>query len=49
MAFFMYIEMLWRPIINLSSFYNAFVTSMSAGERIFDILDTKSDMIDERF
>jgi len=47
MAFFMYIEMLWRPIINLSSFYNAFVTSMSAGERIFDILDTKSDMIDK--
>lgn len=45
-AFFMYMEMLWRPIINLSSFYNAFVTSMSAGERIFDILDTKSDMID---
>ena len=47
MAFFMYIDMLWRPVINLSSFYNAFVTSMSAGERIFDILDTKSDMIDE--
>lgn len=47
MAFFMYIEMLWRPIINLSSFYNAFVTSMSAGERIFDILDTKSDIVDE--
>ena len=46
MAFFMYIEMLWRPIINLSSFYNAFVTSMSAGERIFDILDTKSDIVD---
>ncbi|MZK51681.1 ABC transporter ATP-binding protein [Clostridium beijerinckii] len=47
MAFFMYIEMLWRPIINLSSFYNAFVTSMSAGERIFDILDAKSDIVDE--
>ena len=47
MAFFMYIDMLWRPIINLSSFYNAFVTSMSAGERIFDILDTKSDMLDK--
>lgn len=45
-AFFMYIEMLWRPIINLSSFYNAFVTSMSSGERIFDILDTESDMVD---
>lgn len=47
MAFFMYIEMLWRPIINLSSFYNAFVTSMSAGERIFDILDTTSDIVDK--
>ena len=47
MAFFMYIDMLWRPIINLSQFYNAFVTSMSSGERIFDILDTKNDMVDK--
>lgn len=47
MAFIMYIDMLWRPIIQLSSFYNAFVTSMSAGERIFDILDTKNTMVEE--
>ena len=46
MAFIMYIDMLWRPIIQLSSFYNAFVTSMSAGERIFDILDTKNTMVE---
>lgn len=47
MAFIMYEDMLWRPIIQLSSFYNAFVTSMSAGERIFDILDTKNVMVEE--
>lgn len=45
MAFIMYIEMLWRPIVNLASFYNAFVTNLSAAERIFDILDTKNDMV----
>ncbi|MGN0144536.1 MAG: ABC transporter ATP-binding protein [Clostridium sp.] len=47
MAFIMYEDMLWRPIIQLSNFYNAFVTSMSAGERIFDILDTKNVMVEE--
>ncbi|GAA0115567.1 ABC transporter ATP-binding protein [Clostridium senegalense] len=45
MAFIMYIEMLWRPIMNLASFYNAFITNLSAAERIFDILDTTNDMI----
>lgn len=44
MAFIMYIEMLWRPIMNLAAFYNAFVTNLSAAERIFDILDIKNDM-----
>lgn len=44
-AFIMYIEMLWRPIMNLSAFYNAFVTNLSAAERIFDIMDTKNDMV----
>lgn len=44
MAFIMYIEMLWRPIMNLSAFYNAFITNLSAAERIFDILDTHNDM-----
>lgn len=44
MAFIMYIEMLWQPIMNLSAFYNAFVTNLSAAERIFEILDTTNDM-----
>lgn len=43
MAFLMYVNMLWRPIMNLASFYNAFITNLSAGERIFSILDTPLD------
>ena len=39
LAFIMYLEMLWRPIMNLSAFYNAFITNLSAAERIFDILE----------
>lgn len=46
LAFILYIEMLWRPIINLSAFYNAFITNLSAAERIFEILDTKNDIDD---
>ena len=33
-AFSMYIGMFWRPIMNLSNFYNTFITNFSAGERI---------------
>lgn len=46
LAFMMYLEMLWRPIMNLSAFYNAFITNLSAAERIFEILDTKNDAAD---
>ncbi|GAB6189590.1 ABC transporter ATP-binding protein [Marinitoga arctica] len=44
-AFVGYIGMFWRPIMNLSNFYNSLVTNISAGERIFEILDTKPDII----
>ncbi|MGG7165430.1 ABC transporter ATP-binding protein [Clostridium ihumii] len=47
MGFVMYIEMLWRPIMNLASFYSAFITNLSAAERIFDVLDTTNDMVTE--
>lgn len=40
-AFSMYVGMFWRPIMNLSSFYNALITNFSAADRIFDILDMK--------
>ncbi|MGG7143333.1 ABC transporter ATP-binding protein [Clostridium nigeriense] len=40
-AFSMYVGMFWRPIMNLSSFYNTLITNFSAADRIFDILDIK--------
>ncbi len=46
MAFAMYISMFWRPIMNLSNFYNQLITNIAGAERIFDILDTKPDIID---
>lgn len=40
MAFGTYISMFWRPIMNLSNFYNQIVTNIAGAERIFEILDT---------
>ena len=36
-AFTWYIEMFWRPIMNITNFYNVLITSLAAAERIFDI------------
>ncbi|GIM29063.1 multidrug ABC transporter ATP-binding protein [Clostridium polyendosporum] len=44
-AFSMYIGMFWRPIMNLSNFYNTLITNFSAADRIFDILDISPDII----
>lgn len=48
-AFCMYIGMFWRPVMNLSTFYNTLITNLSAAERIFEILDLKPEIstIDE--
>ncbi len=46
MAFAMYISMFWRPIMNLSNFYNQLITNIAGAERIFDILDTNPDITD---
>lgn len=43
-AFSMYTEMFWRPIMNLSSFYNTLITNFAAADRIFDILDQEPDI-----
>ncbi|MBE5968475.1 MAG: ABC transporter ATP-binding protein [Lachnospiraceae bacterium] len=48
-AFATYINMFWRPIMNLSNFYNQIITNLSGAERIFDILDTKPDIADSEF
>lgn len=42
MAFGTYISMFWRPIMNLSNFYNQIITNIAGAERIFEILDTPS-------
>lgn len=39
-AFGSYISMFWRPIMNLSNFYNQIITNIAGAERIFEILDT---------
>lgn len=38
-SFTLYVSMFWRPIMNISDFYNTLITNLAAGERIFEILD----------
>lgn len=45
-AFGTYISMFWSPILNLSNFYNQLITNIAGAERIFEILDTVPDIID---
>lgn len=45
-AFSTYIMMFWHPISNLSNFYNQLITNITGAERIFDILDTKPEILD---
>ncbi|MCR5256458.1 MAG: ABC transporter ATP-binding protein/permease [Acetatifactor sp.] len=46
-AFGTYIDMFWRPISNLSSFYNQLITNIAAAERVFEVLDTASEITDK--
>lgn len=46
-AFSMYIGMFWRPIMNLSNFYNTLVSNFSAADRIFDIMDIDPEIISQ--
>ena len=47
LAFSTYIAMFWSPIRNLANFYNKLTTNISAAERIFDIIDTESEITDQ--
>lgn len=47
LAFSTYIAMFWSPVRNLANFYNKLVTNISGAERIFDIMDTKADIVDQ--
>ena len=46
-AFGSYISMFWRPIMNLSNFYNQIITNIAGAERIFEILDTSPQITDD--
>jgi ATP-binding cassette subfamily B protein len=45
-AFGTYLSMFWRPIMNLSNFYNQLITNIAGAERIFEILDTPAVIVD---
>ena len=45
-AFSSYIGMFWRPILNISSFYNTLITNFAAADRIFDSMDIQPDIKD---
>ncbi len=45
-AFTGYIAMFWRPIMNLSNFYNLLITNLAGAERIFEIMDVVPDIVD---
>ena len=46
-AFGSYISMFWRPIMNLSNFYNQIITNIAGAERIFEIMDTQPSVKDD--
>lgn len=45
-AFGTYISMFWDPVMNLARFYNQVITNITAAERIFEIMDTKAEIVD---
>ena len=47
-AFGSYVGMFWQPIMNLSNFYNQFINAASGAERIFEIIDTKPEIVDSK-
>ena len=47
-AFGTYIGMFWQPIMNLSNFYNQLITNIAGAERVFEILDTKPEIADDK-
>lgn len=46
-AFLGYAAVIWEPIFDISKFYSQAQGSISAGERIFSLIDTKAKIIDK--
>ncbi|MCX7941959.1 MAG: ABC transporter ATP-binding protein/permease [Dictyoglomaceae bacterium] len=47
-AFINYISMFWRPIMNLSNFYNSLIIGMASAERIFEIMDINPNIFEDK-
>ena len=45
-AFVLYINMFFRPIFDLTNFYNTIQSALAAAERIFELLDTSPEIVD---
>jgi len=45
-AFILYINMFFRPIFDLTNFYNMIQSALAAAERIFEFLDTSPEIVD---
>ena len=45
-AFYGYMQMFFRPITNLTLFYNTIQSAFAAAERVFSLLDTKPEIVD---
>jgi len=48
-AFFGYATLIYEPITDLSRFYSQAQACMSAGERIFTLLDTEPEILDKEY
>ncbi len=46
-AFFGYATLIFEPIMDISRFYSQAQSSLSAGERIFSLLDTQPEILDK--
>jgi ATP-binding cassette, subfamily B, bacterial len=46
-AFFGYATMIFEPILDISRFYSQAQNSISAGERIFSLIDTKAQIVNK--
>lgn len=45
-AFLAYVTSFFRPIVNLTTFYNTVQSAMAAAERIFETMDTRPEIAD---
>ncbi len=45
-AFLAYVTQFFRPIVNLTTFYNTIQSAMAAAERIFETMDTRPEIVD---